>query len=108
WAALGSIEDGQDPNVTGTIARQRRSGQAPHTLLHYYRGKPGLSNPTFTATAIEAAVAAGAKLVNVSFELGSTCAASQDLASLNGIIRSATSAGTLVVKSAGNAPPGAS
>lgn len=100
FLAIGSIEQGQDPAVTSAIERTRRSGAAPEAVADYYFTNDCDAVPR----ALQRAVERGSDVANMSFgrpEVGA-CDRSGNCSGINEAIRSATNAGVVVVKSAGN------
>jgi len=97
---LSDLADGQDPGVSNTTDRHKRSGIVPEATVHYYR----TSDETSLATAIDEAVANdGIDIINMSLSPGSGgfC----DNGTQNGVreaIEAATDAGVLSVVAGGN------
>jgi len=110
WVAAGSIEQGQDPNlplstITSPPSRDTshtaRSGVAKESKILYYSA----SGTTSLGKAIEAAVADGADVINLSWG-NAFCNTVEtylhDSGGLNTILRNALLAGALPIASTGN------
>ena len=101
-AALGSIEQGQDPSYPGnhTLDQSRRSGIAPEAEIYYYH-----FDGCGVVNALQDAVAAGVDVVNWSGDIGcggGVCETTYDCCGLNAALKNALDAGTVVVNAAGN------
>lgn len=108
YAGVGSIEDGQDQNFTGTntIAQQQRSGQASGARIYYYKNDASRLFETMV-TAIEQAVSDGVDIINISsgihyYQDSTPCSATKNVANFNEAMRNATTAGILFVNASGN------
>ena len=106
WLTGGSIEDGQDPNVTNGAQQERHSGVAPGTDMIVFRTLGSLA----IATAIEKAVEERVDIVNMSLSFSTSlpetiCSMGTNFSGLNEAIREATRTGMLFVGSGGNQPP---
>jgi hypothetical protein len=101
---LGSIEEGQDSAFqgSGTLDQRRRSGIATGADLFYYAA----TDCDAVSRALQRAVQDGVSVVNMSLGLGDQpntgCDRGFNCGGLNEAIRSATNAGVVIVKSAGN------
>jgi hypothetical protein len=102
WAALGSIEQGQDPGFAGsnTTEQTRRSAQAPEAEFYYYV----IDGCSELSAAIQHAVSLGVDVANYSGWVDSqTCGpASRNCGGINDAIRNATDAGLLFAACGGN------
>jgi Subtilase family len=110
WIAgilAGSIEAGQDPNITNALARRERGGVAPEKAFAFTRwGGEFYSGGGCEAmnAGLQTAFYDGANVINASFGLGPTGNASTfDCAGTNATIRSLAANGIVVVASSGNA-----
>lgn len=105
YAALGSIEAGQDSNFTGTntLEQKKRSGQASGAHFYYY------IVDTFASSvrALERAVSDGVDIMNHSrsnpYDIETTpCSVTENISNFNEAVRNAMSAGVLFVNTSGN------
>lgn len=96
---IGSLEQGQNSNVTDTTERRRRSGIAIESFVHYYNDGGSLAA---VAQAIDSAVADGVDVINMSLSPTSDYCDNHTLSGVRAAARSATDAGLLLVVSAGN------
>ncbi|MFZ1865007.1 MAG: S8/S53 family peptidase [Polyangiales bacterium] len=100
--AAGDITQGQDPNVTNSLQRKRRSGIAPEASLFYL----SVITTGDLATAIAWAFLWGADVINLSMAIQDCgCGAAADCGGVNDVIRWVTEGGALVVAAAGNLSP---
>lgn len=98
WAAGGDITDGQDPNVTGHVARERRSGVAVESRLYYYNDGGTCSG---VESALEDAVDEEVDIINMSLWIpAGQC--NPDYDCMTDAVKAAHDAGVFVVASAGN------
>lgn len=99
-AILGDLTQGQDVSIAGTIDREARSGVAREAVVHYYSSADQFA----TSVAIdEATLDNGIDIINMS--IGPSDLVHCTMSSHNTVreeIEAATSAGILVVVSAGN------
>ncbi len=101
WVAAGSIEQGQDNNISSSNDRSERSGVADESSILYYRHE---ATACVLKKAIDTAINDGADVINISSRIPNTnnCDPSENPCGLNSAISSAFDAGVLIVKSAGN------
>ena len=65
--AAGSIDQGQDPNITNPISRSTKSGVATEALIYYYAiYNPPMAASCNIATAVQEAVSDGVDILNIS------------------------------------------
>lgn len=106
--AAGSIDQGQDPNFPGfgTTAQLEHSWSAAESRIYYYWGN--------SITAIEAAIADGVDVLNMSVGISCTapnnygCSPLYDCGNINTILRNGLDAGMLGLACAGNGSQGGS
>jgi len=98
---LGDATDFQNPALTTSIERQRRSGIAREAEVHYYRA---LASDGTAKAFEEAAFDNGVDIINLSLAPPSsaTACALSSHSGVRGAIEAATDAGVLVVVAAGN------
>jgi hypothetical protein len=96
--AAGSIDNGQDPNHTTTAARRARGGISSQSELVLY----GVNGSESFQRALEAAVSAGADIVNASLGYDNACDPLFNPSGINTTISLAVTSGVLVVVAAGN------
>ena len=96
---MGSIEQGQNPNITDTNDQRRRSGIAIEAHGRYYNAGGSLSG---SAQAIEDAVIDGVDIINMSLSPTDDYCSNHTLSGVRAAARAATDAGVLIVVTAGN------
>lgn len=104
WAALGSIDEGQDPAFPGsqTQDQRNRSMAAREAELYYYN----VSSCSNLVVGLQKALSDGVDIVNFSgWTNNQTCTASADCSGLNAAIRNAANSGMLFTGCAGNSGP---
>lgn len=99
----GSIMDGQDPNITNSTDRWRRSGVATNSDITYYSLDNGSQGSCYLVAALQDAVISGQDVANMSFSLGSACNTNiYNSCSVGEALINTFRAGVVLVAGAGN------